>query len=163
MSKVQNGKLYYQLFQNNVADSKFYQMWYAKAKHIHTVTFDELITHMANHNVGFPRGVVSGVMMSFVDCLLELVAQSKKVQLGDLGTFYLNLTSKPAAKYEEFNAAENIMDCGLRFISSQTENKDNLTRSAFTKAMSFKNFNTLMRESDKMLVDTANKEKNKTV
>ena len=163
MSKVQNGKLYYQLFQNNVADSKFYQMWNAKAKHIDTVTFDELITHMANHNVGFPRGVVSGVMMSFVDCLLELVAQSKKVQLGDLGTFYLNLTSKPAAKYEEFNAAENIMDCGLRFISSQTENKDNLTRSAFTKAMSFKNFNTLMRESDKMLVDTANKEKNKTV
>ena len=154
MSKVQNGKLYYQLIQNNVADSKFYQMWYAKAKHIDTVTFDELITHMANHNVGFPRGVVSGV---------ELVAQSKKVQLGDLGTFYLNLTSKPAAKYEEFNAAENIMDCGLRFISSQTENKDNLTRSAFTKAMSFKNFNTLMRESDKMLVDSANKEKNKTV
>ena len=85
------------------------------------------------------------------------------MQLGDLGTFYLNLTSKPAAKYEEFNAAENIKDCGLRFISSQTENKDNLTRSAFTKAMSFKNFNTLMRESDKMLVDTANKEKNKTV
>ena len=59
MSKVQNGKLYYQLIQNNVADSKFYQMWYAKAKHIDTVTFDELITHMANHNVGFPRGVVS--------------------------------------------------------------------------------------------------------
>ena len=128
MSKVQNGKLYYQLFQNNVADSKLYRMWYARAKHIDTVTFDELITHMANHNVGFPRGVVSGVMMSFVDCLLELVAQSKKVQLGDLGTFYLNLT-----------------------------------RSAFTKAMSFKNFNTLMRESDKMLVDSANKEKNKTV
>ena len=44
MSKVQNGKLYYQLFQNNVADSKFYQMWYAKAKHIDTVTFDELIS-----------------------------------------------------------------------------------------------------------------------
>ena len=163
MSKVQNGTLYYQVVQNNIEGSSAYKKWYAKAKHIDTVTFDELITHMANHNVGFPRGVVSGVMMSFVDCLLELVAQSKKVQLGDLGTFYLNLTSKPAAKYEEFNAAENIMDCGLRFISSQTENKDNLTRSAFTKAMSFKNFNTLMRESDKMLVDSANKEKNKTV
>lgn len=100
--------------------------------------------------------------MSFVDCLLELVAQSKKVQLGDLGTFYLNLTSKPAAKYEEFNAAENIMDCGLRFISSQTVNKDNLTRSAFTKAISFKNFNTLMRDGDKLLVDKANIDKNKT-
>lgn len=163
MSKVQNGKLYYQLVQNNAAGSKFYQMWYARVKHIDTVTFDELITHMANHNVGFPRGIVSGVMMSFVDCLLELVAQSKKVQLGDLGTFYLNITSKPAAKYEEFNATENIMDCGLRFISSQTENKDNLTRSAFTKAMTYRNFTTLMRDSDKMLVDNANIEKNKTV
>ena len=59
MSKVQNGKLYYQLVQNNAAGSKFYQMWYARVKHIDTVTFDELITHMASHNVGFPRGVVS--------------------------------------------------------------------------------------------------------
>ena len=29
--------------------------------------------------------------------------------------------------------------------------------------MTYRNFSTLMRESDKMLVDSANKEKNKTV
>lgn len=161
MSKVQNGKLYYQLFQNNVADSKFYQMWYAKAKHIDTVTFDELITHMANHNVGFPRGVVSGVMMSFVDCLLELVAESKKVQLGDLGTFYLNLNSKPADKYEDFNANVNIQGCGLRFTASQTTSKNNLTRAAFSAAISYKNFNSLFTSGDKELVDNKNTGLNK--
>ena len=134
MSKVQNGKLYYQLFQNNAAGSKFYQMWYAKAKHIDTVTFDELITHMSNHNVGFPRGVVSGVMMSFVDCLLELVAQSKKVQLGDFGTLYLNLTSKPAAKYEEFNAAENIMDCVSSHHRPKTRTCRNHLKSGYRRA-----------------------------
>ena len=161
MSKVQNGKLYYQLFQNNAAGSKFYQMWYAKVKHIDTVTFDELITHMSNHNVGFPRGVVSGVMMSFVDCLLELVAESKKVQLGDLGTFYLNINSKPADKYEDFNANVNIQGCGLRFTASQTTSKNNLTRAAFSAAISYKNFNSLFSTGDKELVDNKNTGLNK--
>ena len=160
MSKVQNGTLYYQVVQNNIEGSSAYKKWYAKAKHIDTVTFDELITHMANHNIGFSRGVVSGVMMSFVDCLLELVAQSKKVQLGDLGTFYLNISSKGAKKYEDFNATENIVDCGLRFLASQSTTKDNLTRSAFGKAMSYKNFNSLMFDADKKVVDTMNKGKN---
>ena len=97
MSKVKNGTLFYQLFQNNVKTSQSYKKWYAKAKHTDTVSFEELIDHMASHNIGFPRGVVQGVMMSFVDCLLELVAESKKVQLGDLGTFYLNINVQPSA------------------------------------------------------------------
>ena len=161
MSKVKNGTIYYQVYQNNVKTSEFYKKWYAKAKHTETVSFDELIEHMTSHNIGFPRGVVQGVMMSFVDCLLELVAQSKKVQLGDLGTFYLNINSKPANKYDEFNANENIIGCGLRFISSQTTTKNDLTRAAFTSAMAYKNFNSLLSEGDKLTVDSKNSALNK--
>ncbi|HCD77250.1 MAG TPA: hypothetical protein DEQ27_02595, partial [Prevotella sp.] len=110
---------------------------------------------------GYPRGVVTGVMMSFVDCLLEIVAQSKKVQLGDLGTFYLGINTKPADKYEEFTPATNIKSCALRFLASQT-NENNLSRAAFTAAMSYKNFNSLMNEKDKSLVDDAKVKLNKT-
>lgn len=161
MSKVKNGTLFYQLFQNNVKTSQSYKKWYAKAKHTDTVSFEELIDHMASHNIGFPRGVVQGVMMSFVDCLLELVAESKKVQLGDLGTFYLNINSKPADKYEDFNANVNIQGCGLRFTASQTTSKNNLTRAAFSAAISYKNFNSLFTTGDKELVDNKNTGLNK--
>ncbi len=161
MSKVKNGTIYYQVYQNTNTNSTNYKKWYAKAKHTETVDFDSLIDHMTDHNIGFPRGVVQGVMMSFVDCLLELVAQSKKVQLGDLGTFYLNINSKPAEKYEEFNANENIEGCGLRFISSQTTSKNDLTRAAFSAAMSYKNFSTLLAQSEKELVVSHNKQLNK--
>ena len=161
MSAVKNGTLYYQVYQNTNEGSDNYQKWYARAKHTETVTFSQLITHMTEHNIGYPRGVVTGVMMSFVDCLLEIVAQSKKVQLGDLGTFYLGINTKPADKYEEFTPATNIKSCALRFLASQT-NENNLSRAAFTAAMSYKNFNSLMNEKDKSLVDDAKVKLNKT-
>ncbi len=161
MSAVKNGTLYYQVYQNANEGSDNYKKWYARAKHTETVTFSQLITHMTEHNVGYPRGVVTGVMMSFVDCLLEIVAQSKKVQLGDLGTFYLGINTKPADKYEEFTPATNIKSCALRFLASQT-NENNLSRAAFTAAMSYKNFNSLMSEKDKSLVDDAKVKLNKT-
>lgn len=160
MSAVKNGTLYYQVYQNTKEGTENYLKWYARAKHTETVTFSQLITHMTEHNIGYPRGVVTGVMMSFVDCLLEIVAQSKKVQLGDLGTFYLALRSKPADKYEEFTPATNIKSCALQFLASQT-NENNLSRSAFTAAMSYKNFNSLMNEKDKSLVDDAKVKLNK--
>lgn len=161
MSKVKNGTIYYQVYQNVNKSSENFKKWYARAKHTETVSFEELIEHMTSHNIGFPRGIVQGVMMSFVDCLLELVAESKKVQLGDLGTFYLNIKSKPAAKYEDFNANENIEGCGLRFIASQTTSKNDLSRAAFTSAMSYKNFNSLLAASDKKVVVSHNNELDK--
>ena len=160
MAKVKSGVVYYSVVQNMNISSKNYKKWFARAKHTETVSFDKLIEHMADHNIGYPRGVVKGVMISFVDCLLELVAESKKVQLGELGTFYLNLTSKSVDKYEDFTA-EDIQGCGLRFLSSQTTTKDNLTRSAFSSAMSYRNLNTLLGNDDKKTVVDKKKALNK--
>ena len=160
MSAVKNGTLYYQVLQDTKEGTENYKKWYARAKHTETVTFSQLITHMTEHNIGYPRGVVTGVMMSFVDCLLEIVAQSKKVQLGDLGTFYLGLRSKPADKYEEFTPATNIKSCALQFLASQT-NENNLSRSAFTAAMRYKNFTSVMSEGDRLMIDLNNMDKNK--
>ena len=160
MSTVKKGTLYYQVYQNTNEGTENYKKWYARAKHTETVTFSQLITHMTEHNIGYPRGVVTGVMMSFVDCLLEIVAQSKKVQLGDLGTFYLGLNTKPADKYEDFSPAANIKSCALRFLASQT-NENNLSRSAFSAAMSYRNFTSVMSEGDRLTIELNNRDKNK--
>ena len=160
MSTVKKGTLYYQVYQNTNEGTDNYLKWYARAKHTETVTFSQLITHMTEHNIGYPRGVVTGVMMSFVDCLLEIVAQSKKVQLGDLGTFYLGLNTKPADKYEDFSPAANIKSCSLRFLASQT-NENNLSRAAFSAAMSYRNFTSVMSEGDRLTIELNNRDKNK--
>ena len=160
MAKVKSGVVYYSVVQNMNQNSTAYKKWYARAKHTETVSFDKLIEHMTDHNIGYPRGIIQGVMMSFVDCLLELVAQSKKVQFGELGTFYLNLKSKSVDKYEDFTA-DSIEGCGLRFLASQTTTKDNLTRSAFSAAMSYRNLNTLLGDNDKKTVDDKKKTQNK--
>jgi predicted histone-like DNA-binding protein len=142
MSKVQNGTLYYQLRQNKISGSQAYGKYYAQAKHLGTVSFDELIEHMSNHNLGFSRGTVQGVMMGFIDCLLELLAQSKKVKIGDLGTFYLNLKSKGADTEADFDTSL-ISNCGLVFSPSNCKQSD-LSRSAFGGVMSYKRFDSLI-------------------
>ncbi len=150
MTKVKKGTLYYQLYQNKSNASAHFGKWYARVKNTGTVTFDEMIEHMTNHNLGFPRGTINGVMQGFLDCLTELLAEGKKVELGDLGTFSLTLRNKQggAKTYKDYNVTENIDSCALNFQASQKKASD-MSRSAWTSGMTFKNFTTLMGEEQK--------------
>lgn len=149
MAKTKNGTLYYQLYQDNRNGSQTFGRWYARVKNMGTVSFDEMIDHMTEHNLGFPRGTVNGVMMGFIDCLTELLAQGKKVELGDLGTFSLNLRNKEGAKaYKDFNAQENIDSCAMQFQPSQKKASD-MSRTAWSQGMQYRNFTTLLSEDQR--------------
>ena len=149
MAKTKSGTLYYQLYQNNANGSPTFGQWYARVKNMGTVTFEEMIDHMTEHNLGFPRGTVSGVMMGFIDCLTELLAQGKKVELGDLGTFSLSLRNKQGSKtYKDYNATENIDSCAMQFQPSQKKASD-MSRSAWSQGMQYKNFTSLLSEEQR--------------
>ena len=149
MAKTKNGTLYYQLYQDLRNGSANYGSWYARVKNMGTVTFEQMIEHMTEHNLGYPRGTVQGVMMGFIDCLTELLAQGKKVELGDLGTFSLNIRNKQGAKsYSDFNAAENIESCGMQFQASRETSSD-LSRNAWSQGMSYKNFVTMLSDDQR--------------
>lgn len=148
MSKTKKGTLYYQLYKST-ANNATANKWYARAKHMGTVTFDELVEHMSNHNSGISRGMVNAVMIDFIDCLTELLAEGKKVELKDLGTFALNIRNKEGAtSYKAFSAAENIESCGLDFYPSQ-KNVSDMSRKAWTSGMSFKNFTSTLSDAQK--------------
>lgn len=148
MSKVKNGTLYYQLYRST-ANNKTANKWYARIKHMGTVTFDELVSHMAEHNIGTSRGTIHAVMLDFIDCLNELLAQGKKVELGDLGTFALNIRNRGGSKtYKDYNAAERISSCGLDFYPSQKKASD-MSRGAWSAGMQYKNFTALMNDEQK--------------
>ncbi len=52
-----------------------------------TVDFEDLVTHMSEHNSPYSRGVIHGVLIDMLSCLQELVLDGKSVRLGELGLF----------------------------------------------------------------------------
>ena len=56
--------------------------------------------------------------MAACDCLVELTLDSKKVRLGDLGTFYMSAETKGTYREEDFTA-DNIKAVHLRFLPNQ--------------------------------------------
>ena len=85
----------------NIEETKVYAVAQAKE----TLTFSEICEHIASHNSKFGRGDVTAVVCEVVDCLRELLLDGKRVQLGDLGTFGVSLSSTGAKTCSEFTAA----------------------------------------------------------
>ena len=79
---------------------------YAKAQMPELMTFEKFIDHIAKHNGVFTRGTVRGVVVDMCECLVEMLLEGKKVLLGELGSFWVSLTSEGAATMEEFTASK---------------------------------------------------------
>ena len=92
---------------------------YAKAVTTETLSFQDFIEHVISHGSVYDRGTVQGIMLQMVDCMKELMLDSKKIWLGDLGVFYLSLKNKSAADLESFNISENVVGVRVRFRANQ--------------------------------------------
>lgn len=88
-----------------------------------TVSFDDFITHIANHNSPYSRGVIKGVMTDALDCLKELVLDGKNVRLSDLGLFSVGITGKSADSLEEWNVQQNVT--GVHLVVRNTKSWGN--------------------------------------
>ena len=100
---------------------------YAKAQMNELMTFDKFVQHIADHNGVFSRGTVQGVVLDMCECLVEMLLNGKKVQLGALGDFWISLTSKGADSISEFTAA-NIT--GINVIFTPGSDFDDLVKRA---------------------------------
>ena len=79
---------------------------YAKAQMRELMTFSKFINHIAGHNGVFTRGTVRGVIVDMCECLVEQLLEGKKIELGELGSFWLSLACEGATSMEEFTAAK---------------------------------------------------------
>ena len=87
---------------------------YAKAQMRELMTFSKFVNHIAQHNGVFSRGAVKGVLSDACSCLVEQLLEGKKVQLGELGDFWISLTSNGAESMESFTTA-NIKAVNIVF------------------------------------------------
>lgn len=91
---------------------------YAKAQMRENMTFSDFVSHIAGHNGVFSRGTVKGVLSDAVYCLVEQLLEGKKVQLGELGNFWVSLTSVGAESMETFSAS-NIKEVNIVFTPGE--------------------------------------------
>jgi predicted histone-like DNA-binding protein len=133
---------------NNNAESTAYGKHYGKVVSSKTMTYRELIKHMSEHNSVYGEDVCSGVAIKLETCLLEQLLEGKKVQFGELGTFYLAVKSEGVAKEEDFNLGSNIKGLYLRFAPSRVDIND-LSSKALKKKATFMNAKDLIEPKTK--------------
>lgn len=105
------GTLKYRLSQiKNPIDEFATPKWYARAVQDRTVEFEDFVTHMAEHNSPYSRGVIHGVLIDMLSCLQELILDGKSVRLGELGLFSLGISGSGTEKREDWTTAmiENV-------------------------------------------------------
>ena len=91
---------------------------YAKAQMRENMSFSDFVSHIAGHNGVFSRGTVKGVLSDAVYCLVEQLLEGKKVQLGELGHFWVSRTSIGAYSMENFSAS-NIKEVNIVFTPGE--------------------------------------------
>ena len=97
----------------NPMDSDAAPKAYARAQIKEVMSFRSFVKHIAEHG-GHQRGKVKGVLSDTCECLVEMLVEGKKVQLDELGDFWISLSSNGAEDMASFTAA-NITKVNILF------------------------------------------------
>ena len=146
--KSQNKMVIIKVTQNNNDQSKAYGKWYGHVVTTETMSYQQLCTHISEHNSVYGEDVCLGVANKLQTCLLEQLLEGKKVQFGDLGTFYLSVRSEGTAKESDFNLGVNINGLYLRFQPSRQDVND-LSSKTLKKKATFINVKDLAESKKK--------------
>ena len=106
--------------------------YYAFAQSNEVMNLDQFAKHIANHGCVYKRADIAAVLTMAVDCLREMLLNGTKVQLGDLGNFYVTFSSEGTLTPNEFNPDIHIKSVnvnwerGLDFLNLKEDAKFNL-------------------------------------
>ena len=80
---------------------------FAIAQYTDVMNIEKFARHIATHGSVYSRADIAAILYLAVDCMREQLLEGKKIRLGDLGDFAINLTSKGAETADKFSA-QNI-------------------------------------------------------
>ena len=124
--------------QNKIPKSKAFGKWYGHVVTTKTMSYQELCKHMSEHNSIYGPDVCLGIANKLQNCILEQLLEGKKVQFGELGTFYLAVKSTGTEKENDFSLGVNIRGLQLCFSPSRTD-VNNLSSRMLKQRASFMN------------------------
>ena len=91
---------------------------YAKNQVNEIWSIGKFAKHIADHNGVYSRGTVKGVLSDMCECLVEQLLNGNKIQLGELGTFGISISSEPADSLDKFTA-KNIKAVNILFTPGE--------------------------------------------
>ena len=107
---------------------------YAKNQVNEIWSIGKFAKHIADHNGVYSRGTVKGVLSDMCECLVEQLLNGNKIQLGELGTFSISISSEPAESLDKFTA-KNIKAVNILFAPGE-EFENLLSRAEFNPVAS---------------------------
>jgi len=108
---------------------------YAVAQAKETLDLDAFAEHITSHGCVYSKGDILAILTIAISCIKEQLLAGNVVRLGDLGKFYISLTSSGADSYEDFNAATNIKKVAMKWSpTSVLKNLKNV--STFNRVLS---------------------------
>ena len=91
---------------------------YAKNQVNEIWSIGKFAKHIADHNGVYSRGTVKGVLSDMCECLVEQLLNGNKIQLGELGTFGISISSEPTDSLDKFSA-KNIKAVNILFTPGE--------------------------------------------
>ena len=112
---------------------------YAIAQYSDVMNIEKFARHISTHGCVYSRADISAILYLAVDCMREQLLEGKKIRLGDLGDFSINLTSKGADTADKFSAqnitgVNVVWDPGMEFKSLLADAEFNLVASRNAQA-----------------------------
>ena len=147
----------YKIYKNQNSTSKNYGQSYGRVVTTNTMSYGDLCRHMSEHNSVYGKDVCLGVADKLQSCILEQLLEGKKVQFGELGTFYLAVKSTGANSEDDFSVATNIKGLYLRFAPSRTD-VNNLSSKMLKQKATFMNAKDLLEPKAKKKEDEGGEE-----
>lgn len=92
--------------------------FYGAAQQTDCLTLDQFAKHISEHHSKYGKGDIYCVLVEMVSCMREQLLLGNKISLGDMGSFYITLSSKGAEYYGEFTA-QNITHVNVRWEQGQ--------------------------------------------
>ena len=136
------------VYENKIKNSAAYGRHFGRVVSTKTMTYQELCKHVSEHNSVYGPDVCLGVANKLQACILEQLLEGKKVQFGELGTFYLSVKSSSVENAEDYNLGTNIKGLFLCFAPSRTD-VSNLSSKMLKEKATFMNVKDLIESKKK--------------
>jgi len=101
---------------SNPSDPTMAKRVYANSQINEVLDITKFAEHISSHHSKYSKADITAVIIELVTCMREQLLNGNKINLGDLGSFTISLSSYGAKDYDSFNAATNIRGVKIRFI-----------------------------------------------
>ena len=88
---------------------------FAYAQSTEVIDIQKLAKHIQMHGSPYTRDIIVGVLTKAVDCIREQLLEGKKVNVGEMGSFYCTISSEGVDSADEFNPSAHIKSVNVRW------------------------------------------------